>query len=363
MSVSPYPALRRLLFQLDPESVHHLTLGAAALAERILPKGWASRRKRVSSLTTELAGVRFPAPVGLAAGFDKDGVAPHLWAALGFGFAELGTVTGEAQPGNPRPRLFRLEEDAAVINRMGFNSSGSAAVADALGARLHPRPAIPIGINIGCSRKAVGDPEAELADLLVSTRRLAPMADYLAVNVSSPNTPGLRDLQAPGALERLVRGVVEAAAETSRAPAVFVKLAPDLADEDLPGVAAAALEAGARGLIAINTTVRRQHLRGKAQGETGGLSGRPLADRADQVIRRVRSAIGSEVPLIGVGGVFGLADVLRRMAAGADLVQVYTGLIYEGPRLLARLNQGVADEIARRQCVDLGELRAELRSA
>lgn len=361
LSLSAWGALRSVLFRLDPESIHHLVLGGAGLVERLLPAGL-SERAHPGELACELAGIRFPAPVGLAAGFDKDGVAPHLWSALGFGFAELGTITGHPQSGNPRPRIFRLAEDRAIINRMGFNSAGSAAVAEALGRRLARPAGIPIGINIGCSRAAVGDPAGEIADLQASARRLAPLGDYLAINVSSPNTPGLRDLQAPAALQVLVRAVVEAAASGTPAVPVFVKLAPDLADDDLPAIAASALEAGAAGLIAINTTIRREGLCSAAQDEAGGLSGEPLAERADRVIATVRAAVGRDVPLVGVGGVFTAEDALRRFAAGADLVQVYTGMIYQGPRLAARLNREIADEIRRRQCGDLAGLRSALRT-
>lgn len=359
-----YGMLRRLFFQVDAETMHHAALRAARLAEVGLPL-LAGPAHTAPALRQEVCGLSFPTPIGLAAGFDKNGVAPHLWATLGFGFAELGTVTGQAQPGNPRPRIFRLPEYRAVINRMGFNSEGAERVAHRLAATLRRPAGIPLGLNVGCSRAAMGDEARELDDIRGSVRHLARFADYLAVNVSSPNTPGLRDLQAPERLTRLVQAVV-AEAGTGRAgravPPVFVKLAPDLADQELGEVGQAALAAGARGLIAVNTTIGREGIDGMHAGETGGLSGGPLAARADACIARLRDAVGPQPGIIGVGGVFCVEDALRRIAAGADLVGLYTGLIYQGPRLAARIAADIEREIAGRGLADFAALRDALRA-
>jgi dihydroorotate dehydrogenase len=365
LSGALYRVLRRLFFQVDAEAMHHAALAAARLAETGLP-ALARPARCAPTLRHEVCGISFPTPIGLAAGFDKDGVAPHLWAALGFGFAELGTVTGKAQPGNPRPRIFRLPEYHAVINRMGFNSEGAASVAHRLAASLRRPAGIPLGINVGCSRAAVGDEARELDDISGSVRHLARFADYLALNVSSPNTPGLRDLQAPQRLGRLVEAVV-AEAETGRdtgatAPPVFVKLAPDLPDEVLGEIGQAALAAGARGLIAVNTTISREGIAGAHAGETGGLSGAPLAARADECLVRLRDAVGPGPGIIGVGGIFSVADALRRIAAGADLIGLYTGLIYEGPGLAWQIATGIESEIAGRGLADFAALRDALRS-
>lgn len=342
--VTLYPPLRRLLFRLDPERAHRLALRASALAE------WALERRAApvplaSAQPVDALGCRFPNPIGLAAGFDKNGIAPHLWARLGFGFAELGTVTARAQPGNPPPRMFRLERERAVVNRLGFNNRGALAVAQSLAPRLAPRPTIPIGLNIGCSRVCVGDELAEIEDYRYSARLLAPLADYLAINVSSPNTPGLRDLHEPRRLGRLIaalRQEVTALGGARPAPPLLVKLSPDLADELVPAICATALEAGAAGFIATNTTLARPGCSSAAAAEAGGLSGAPLRARATEMVALVRSACGPGVPIIGVGGVFSAADVREKLAAGANLVALYTALVFEGPLLARRLVRELA---------------------
>jgi dihydroorotate dehydrogenase len=235
--------------------------------------------------------------------------------------------------------MFRLTPERAIVNRLGFNNRGAQAVAKQLAARLARRPAIPIGINIGCSKVAVGDELAEIEDYRFSARLLAPLADYLAINVSSPNTPGLRNLHEPRRLARLVamvRNEVDALA-LSRPLAILVKLSPDLADDDIPAICAAALDGGASGFIASNTTVTRPGCTSAAAAQAGGLSGAPLRARATEVVARVRAACGAGVPLIGVGGVGSIADVREKLAAGADLVALYTALVYEGPLLARRL--------------------------
>jgi dihydroorotate dehydrogenase len=345
-----YRLLRQPLFALDPERAHRGALAMAALAERVAGRlASGGGPARWPHLRQTLLGLEFPNPIGLAAGFDKDGVAPHLWARLGFGFAEIGTVTASPQPGNPRPRLFRLAADRAVVNRLGFNSAGADAVAARLRRRLARRPPIPIGLNVGCSRSAMGDPDREIADYRHSVRALAPLADYLAVNVSSPNTPGLRDLQAPERLGRLLVAIRESLAGIGRLHLpVLVKLSPDLADDAIPEVCSAALSSGADGFIASNTTLSRVDCTSPLAGEGGGLSGAPLRARATEMVRSVRSAVGSKPPIIGVGGVASVGDVLEKLEAGANLVALYTGLIYEGPGLPARLAGCLERELAER---------------
>jgi len=345
-----YRFLQPALFALDPERAHRGAVAAAALAEEVLERIPArDTAGRWPHLRQRILGLDFPNPIGLAAGFDKNGIAPHLWQALGFGFAELGTVTALPQPGNPSPRLFRLAADRALVNRLGFNSAGAEAVAAGLRRRLARRPAIPIGINVGCSRAAVGDPDAELADLRRSVAALAPFADYLAINVSSPNTPGLRDLQTPARLARLVAAVRGALGDAGRAGvAVLVKLAPDLADDAVAQACEAALAAGASGFIAGNTTLSRAGCTSPAASEAGGLSGAPLRARASALVALVRRTSGPDVPIIGVGGVFTPEDVREKLAAGANLVALYTALVYEGPLLAADLADALERELAAR---------------
>lgn len=289
----------------------------------------------------QLLGLTFPNRVGLAAGMDKDGRGVRAWGALGFGHVELGTVTAHPQPGNDRPRLFRLPASRAVINRMGFNNAGVRALAEVLRlARAEEAIDIPIGVSIGKTK--VTPLEEATQDYLTSVRVLDGLADYLAVNVSSPNTPGLRGLQDAAPLAELLGAVV---AETrrlageGRATPVLVKLAPDLSDAGLDQALEVAIGAGASGLIATNTTISRRHVapvdRAVADRETGGLSGAPLTRRAREVVARIRAA--TDLPLIGVGGVMTADDGAALLDAGADLVQVYTGLIYAGPALVRQV--------------------------
>ncbi|WP_370248173.1 quinone-dependent dihydroorotate dehydrogenase [Nocardioides sp.] len=328
--------------RLDAERAHHLGFAAVRAAGPVL------RWRRPVGTPVEALGLRFPHPLGLAAGFDKNGVGIDALGALGFGHVESGTVTGQAQPGNPRPRLFRLVEDHAVVNRMGFNNEGAAAVAARLAARGRPAGAPVLGINIGKTKVVPEDDEAAvLADYGVSARLLAPHADYLVVNVSSPNTTGLRSLQAVERLEPLlehVRATADAAA--ARHVPLLVKIAPDLADEDVVDVAAMARRIGLDGLIATNTTIARDGLR-SAPAEVerigaGGLSGRPLTHRATEVLRLVRAEVGADLVLIGVGGITTPEEARERLAAGATLVQGYTAFIYEGPGWPRRVAAGLA---------------------
>ncbi|HEV8711503.1 MAG TPA: quinone-dependent dihydroorotate dehydrogenase [Candidatus Binatia bacterium] len=352
-----YPFLRPLFFSLDPEQAHHLTLKSLKLlqASLIAPVQPLSDPR----LSQELWGLRFPNPVGLAAGYDKNAQVPLAWHALGFGFAELGTVTAKAQVGNPKPRIFRLEKDAALINRLGFNNDGAVAIARRLAKLLPPgRPhPIPLGFNIGKSR--VTPLEEAVDDYVESCERLFPFADYLVVNVSSPNTPDLRKLQESERLGRLLEALLVSnrrLADQSHAQPkpVLVKIAPDLQDEEVTEVARVSQAVGASGLIATNTTIARPALRSLSR-EEGGLSGQPLAKRALEVLRVLFRAVDGKLPLIGVGGIFSAEDAYARIRAGASLVQLYTGLIYEGPLLPRRLVRGLRDILAEEGCEHLHE--------
>ncbi|NUP50861.1 MAG: quinone-dependent dihydroorotate dehydrogenase [Catenulispora sp.] len=355
-----YPKLFNLVFRrMDAEQAHRLgfgtirTVGALpagvglALLERAFPA-------RDGVLKQTVFGVDFPAPFGLAAGFDKNAEGIDALAALGFGFVEIGTVTGRGQPGNEQPRLARLIRDRAVVNRMGFNNVGAEEVAR----RLKRRVAKPerwdktppvVGVNIG-KTKAV--PEAEAAtDYVASTKLLAPYADYLVVNVSSPNTPGLRNLQAVEVLRPLLKAVRAAADEAvpGKHVPLLVKIAPDLADPDVDAVADLALDLRLDGIIATNTTIGRDGLTSSAEkveaAGGGGLSGAPLKARSLEVLKRLRERTDGHLALISVGGVETAADAWQRLVAGADLVQGYTGFIYEGPAWAARINRGIAEKV------------------
>ncbi len=350
-------AARPLLFRLDPERAHDLALGSLAAAAPVLGR---TRRPPDGHgrLAQDVLGHRFPNPVGLAAGFDKRAGAVPAWPALGFGFSEVGTITARGQPGNPRPRIFRLPDDRALINRLGFNNDGAEAAARALG-RWRAQGLLgraPLGVNLGKSKLTPA--EDAPADYAASLDLLHGFADYVTVNVSSPNTPGLRDLQATGPLGAILDALdeVQARKAAGRAGAprpVLVKLAPDLEGEQVDAVVDLALERGLAGLIVGNTTLSREGLRSPAAltGEAGGLSGAPLRDRATALVERVARRARGRLVVIGVGGVFTADDAWDKLAAGASLVQVYTGFVYGGPGtaraiaggLLARMDrEGVA---------------------
>ncbi|MFI6101551.1 quinone-dependent dihydroorotate dehydrogenase [Lentzea sp. NPDC051213] len=318
--------VRRALFGMhggDAERVHETTLNAMA---RLSPLAKFARNQ---NNPRTVFGVTFPNPVGLAAGLDKDGRALPAWAALGFGFVEVGTVTWHAQPGNPKPRLFRLREDEAIINRMGFNNAG----AQALAAKLAKTPLkAPLGISLGKSK--VTPVEDAVQDYLNSLDALKDHGDYYAINVSSPNTPGLRSLQDKGALTELVQALTAATDKP-----MLVKIAPDLTEDAITEVIQVCLDNGIKGLIATNTTLGRDNLRSPHQNETGGLSGKPLTQRANEVVRFITRT--SELPVIGVGGIASADDAKRMIDAGASLVQIYTGFIYEGPGLVSRINRAL----------------------
>jgi dihydroorotate dehydrogenase len=328
-----YAVARPGLFRLEPERAHALVLACLAAATRDRRVVHSFRRLlRVQEQPVDAFGLRFANPIGLAAGLDKNGLALNGWAALGFGHVEVGTVTPRAQAGNPRPRVFRLPADRALINRLGFPNDGAAAVA----ARLRVRPpGLIVGGNIGKGRDT--PLEAALDDYLAAASILAPVVDYLAINVSSPNTPGLRLLQTPVHLAASVRELRRLA----RRP-VLVKLAPDLDFDVLPDLVAGLREAGAAGLIATNTTTSRLGLRypSPLAIERGGLSGPPVACQAQAMTARLASLAAPDLTIISAGGIASAADVRARLAAGATLVQVYTSLVYEGPALVPRLLGG-----------------------
>jgi dihydroorotate dehydrogenase len=321
-----YRLLRPALFMVNAERAHRVALAAL----KTMPAG--SPEPLGGPLEMRIAGLAFPNPVGIAAGFDKDGEVPDALLGLGFGFAEVGSITPRPQAGNPKPRLFRLVEDRAVINRMGFNNGGAPAAAARLAARQ--RRGI-IGINIGANK----DSADRVADYAQMTQVMAPLADYLAVNISSPNTPGLRALQDEGALTELLDAVLEARGEAG--PPVFLKVAPDLEPADIEAIARIALDKRLDALIVSNTTISRPALRSSLASEAGGLSGAPLRDLALARLRDFRQATGGALPLVGVGGIATADDAWQRIRAGASLVQLYSAMVYQGPGIARRIVRGL----------------------
>jgi len=320
-----YRLARPALFTLDPERAHRLAIAALKAGPRGSPA-------KPGALATEVAGLTFPNPLGMAAGFDKDGEVPDALLGRGFGFVEVGSITPRPQAGNPKPRLFRLAADRAVINRMGFNNGGAAAAAARLAAR--ERRGI-LGINIGANK----DSADRVADYVQMTQVMAPLADYLAVNISSPNTPGLRALQDEGALTGLLDAVLEARGEAG--PPVFLKVAPDLEPADIDAIARIAIDKRLGALIVSNTTISRPPLRSRHKDEAGGLSGAPLRELALRRLRDFRDATGGTMPLVGVGGIATAADAWERILAGASLVQLYSAMVYEGPGIARRIVRGL----------------------
>jgi dihydroorotate dehydrogenase len=325
-------ALRRL----DPERAHGLALTALRAGLVPLPGPVTSSR-----LATDLAGMALPNPVGLAAGFDKNATAIAALSRSGFGFIEVGAATPLPQPGNPRPRLFRLTEDQAAINRFGFNNDGAEAIGQRLAAR--PRTAVPVGLNLGAN-KTSDNRAADFARVLAAC---GPHVDFATVNVSSPNTEKLRDLQGPAALAALLAGVMEARSGLPRAIPVFLKIAPDLTDDDLAQIAEVALAAGLSGIIATNTTLSREGLKSVHRGEQGGLSGAPLFEKSTRVLARLSQLTEGRLPLIGVGGISSAAEAYEKIRAGASAVQLYTAMVYHGIGLAARIATGLDALLAR----------------
>jgi dihydroorotate dehydrogenase len=323
--------LRPALFTLDPETGHKLALaGLKALPAR-------PPMPIPAALAMEVAGLVFPNPVGVAAGFDKDAEVPDQLLGMGFGFTEVGSITPLPQAGNPAPRLFRLVEDRAVINRMGFNNQGAEAALARLAQRQ--RHGGIVGINIGANK----DSADRIADYAMMARLMAPFARYLCVNISSPNTPGLRALQDEGALTALIDAVVAARAEATPAdpPPIFLKVAPDLEAADIDAIARIAIDKGLGALVVSNTTISRPALRSHHADQAGGLSGAPLKQLALERLRDFRKATGGAVPLVGVGGIATAEDAWERIRAGASLVQLYSAMVYEGPGLGARIARGL----------------------
>lgn len=325
-----YSFVRPLLFALDAETSHRAAI--AALATGLHPRAPTADPK----LRRTVMGIEFPNPVGLAAGFDKHGEVPDAALSLGFGFVEIGSVTPRPQPGNPRPRVFRAERDRAVINRMGFNSEGH----DAVYARLARRERRGVvGVNLGTNK----DSTNRVADYMAGVKRFADVASYLAINISSPNTPGLRDLQEKEALASLLDGVATARAGLAKRVPIVVKIAPDLDDEALGTIAETVIVAGMDGMIVSNTTLSRDGIGDtRIAAEAGGLSGRPLFAPSNKMLTRLRGMVGDTLALIGTGGIDSVTAARQKLAAGADLVQLYTGMIYEGPTLPARIVAGLA---------------------
>ena len=317
-----YPLVRPLAFALDAERAHQLTIAAL----KALPKRGAPRSPE--RLRTVIAGLDFANPIGLAAGFDKDGQVPDAMLGLGFGFVEIGTLTPLPQAGNAKPRLFRLKADCAVINRLGFNNSGQQLALARLAAR--PLKGI-VGVNIGANK----DSPDRIGDYAAGVRTMAPVADYLTINISSPNTPGLRALQDEGALDALLGAVIDARGD--KRPPIFVKVAPDLSTREIDAIVKAAMAHWVDALIVGNTTVSRPGLKPPGSMEQGGLSGPPLGALALQRLKDFRSASGGAIPLVAAGGIAAGADVYARILAGASLVQLYTALVYEGPGLARRI--------------------------
>lgn len=331
-----YGLFRPLLFAIDPERAHALAI--RWLAERgAWTRSWHEGPDPSDPvLGVEVAGIHFPNPVGVAAGFDKDGLVTEGLAGIGFGFVEVGTVTPRPQPGNPRPRVWRLPRDRALVNRLGFNNAGADAMAATLATTRTRR--VPVGINVGKNKDTPLDRAVD--DYRACIARLHSHADYWAVNVSSPNTPGLRDLAEEERLGALLAGVMEEVRSHGPKP-VFLKVAPDHADDDLRRIADTALSAGVTGLIATNTTVSRKGLHTPDPPREGGLSGRPILDRAVAVVSLLAAHTKGKAPIIGVGGIFDADDAARMMEAGAALVQVFTGFIYAGPATARRICDGL----------------------
>jgi dihydroorotate dehydrogenase len=335
MALVPYALTRPFLFGLDPEQAHELTLAALARVQRT-PLICTVAQRRVDDPVT-VAGLRFPNRLGLAAGLDKNGRCIDAFGAMGFGFVEVGTVTPKAQPGNPKPRMFRLPEAQALINRLGFNNDGlDSFVANVQRARFRRDGGI-LGLNIG--KNAATPIERAVDDYLLCLAGVYPHADYVTVNISSPNTKNLRELQSDAALDALLSAIQQRRHELERMHGrrvpVFVKIAPDLDDAQVGVIAATLKKNGIDGVIATNTTVARDAVKGLPHAEeTGGLSGRPVFAASNRVIALLRGALGRAFPIVGVGGVMSGADALAKREAGADLVQVYTGFIYRGPPLI-----------------------------
>lgn len=339
-------------FKMDPEKAHHLVIGGLSLGARI-PGGLAIMKgmygvKETPDLAVDLFGIHFPTPIGLAAGLDKNGEAIEGFSSIGFGFMEVGTVTPKAQPGNELPRMFRLPEDEALVNRMGFNNKGAAEM-KARFAQLRKR-SIPVAVNIGKNKATPNEKAFEDYQTLI--REMYEEADFFVVNISSPNTPDLRSLQHGNELKELLQAVTEemgrqANGHQGKTKSVLVKIAPDVSDAELEYMVATIADSGVAGIIATNTTVSREGLTHPNAKETGGLSGKPVCARSTEVISRVYAQTGGGLPIIGSGGVFTSQDAYDKIRAGASLVEIYTGLIYKGPGINREIHQGLRELLKR----------------
>ena len=332
--MSLYSAFRPLVFALDAESAHRLTINLLKLRAGA---ALTSEPRWTPSLVTEVAGLRFPNPVGLAAGFDKNAEAVDQMLTLGFGFVEAGTLTPRPQRGNEKPRLFRLAEDRAVINRMGFNNCGQQAALRRLARRNRAHGIV--GVNIGANKDSLD----RIGDYVEGVKVMSPVADYLTINISSPNTPGLRALQDQGALDALLDAIKSA--RSTGGPPIFLKVAPDLQKSDPERIVRAALDHRVDAIIVSNTTVSRPELKSPRAREQGGLSGEPLRSLALDALRQFRNAGGSAIPLIGCGGISNAEDAWERIRAGASLIQLYSAMVYEGPGIARRMVDGLAQKV------------------
>lgn len=335
-----YYLVRSFLFLFDPEKVHEFTLEFIRIIHKI--PGMRSLLRSIYRIKDErlkrtVFGIEFPNPVGLAAGFDKNAALFDELSSFGFGFVEIGTVTPLPQPGNQKPRLFRLQADKALINRMGFNNKGAEAAAARLRFRRDDGPII--GGNIGKNKNTPN--EEAVSDYLKCLRALYPYVDYFTVNVSSPNTPGLRALQDKEPLTDLLRRLKTEMAAFPKAKPILLKIAPDLTDGQLDDIIQIVKETGIEGVIAANTTLTREGLSDTNRGETGGLSGKPLAKKSTEVIRYLKTKSGNAFPVVGVGGIMSVEDALEKLDAGADLIQLYTGFVYGGPKLIKDINLAI----------------------
>lgn len=336
--------IKTVLHRLDPERIHELALfcaSAAGSSKRFVNGLHSFYRYDDERLQVSIGNLTFPNPIGLAAGFDKNGVIVPVLQALGFGFIEIGTVTPFAQPGNPKPRLFRLRRDSAIINRMGFNNEGL----DSL-CRTFSRftDTVPVGINLGKNKTTPVDQAVE--DYRKGIRQCWNLADYFTINISSPNTEGLRDLQQKDHLSPLVEELIKTreilTGETGAYKQLWLKIAPDLTDTELETICDIVMKMGIDAMVLTNTTISRPPLQGRDRGEQGGLSGKPLFQLSNSLLRKVYALTDGKIPLVGVGGVFGFDDVLEKIGLGASLVQLYTGLVYEGPGLIRQIKQKLA---------------------
>ena len=336
-----YSLIRPFAFAFDAETAHRMTISALKIVPPRRPPDFPA------SLRTRVAGIDFPTPVGLAAGFDKDAEVAEQMLSMGFGFVEVGTLTPRPQEGNPKPRLFRLAEDQAVINRMGFNNRGQADAFQRLIDCTHMHGVI--GVNIGANK----DSADRIADYAAGIRAMASVATYLTINISSPNTPGLRQLQDEGALNALLEVVNDARPKDG--PPIFLKVAPDLGEGEPDQIVRVAMQYDVDALIVANSTVSRPALKSRHAGEQGGLSGAPLKGLALKALRDFRSASGGQIPLIGVGGIANADDAWERIRAGASLIQLYSAMVYEGSHVAARIARGLAERLKREGFSNIAE--------